>query len=96
METEAGQVVRPVYSEEWGDQLQADYDDYMGRLYDNIDAEEDDESVVDAAGEPFCGCHVCDRRASWTFLMVRIMTAYRDGVITLEEDSPPQATELLW
>ena len=95
-DTRTDPAVRPVYTEEWGDQLQADYEEYMGRLYDNIDAEVDDESIVDASGTFFCGCEACDRRASWTFLMVRIMTAYRDGVISLADDSPGPVTEPLW
>lgn len=77
---------RPIYPEMWADQLQADFDAYMGPLYENIDNEHDDENVVDVTGNYFCGCGDCERRAVWTFLMVRFIEAYRDGVITLEDD----------
>jgi len=88
MDDTIGPKVRPIYSVEWGDQLQADYDEYMGRLYEGVDAEEFDDSLVDASGEYFCGCSDCERRASWTFLMIRIMESYRDGAISLEVDPP--------
>jgi hypothetical protein len=81
--------VHPVYSDEWGAQLEADFDDYMERLYESVDADPSDDpadEVLDVTGNYFCGCSTCERRATWTWLMVRIMEAQRDGVITLEDD----------
>ena len=80
---------RPVYPEEWADKLQADFDAYMGPLYEAIDGDLMDDDIVDVTGNYFCGCSDCERRAAWTFLMVRFCEAYRDGVITLEEEVVP-------
>ena len=77
-------MIRPIYAEDWAVRLEADFDEYMERLYESLESDGDD-GMVDIAGEFFCGCSTCDRRATWTFLMVRFAEAYRDGIITLEE-----------
>jgi hypothetical protein len=81
-------AVRPIYPEDWALRLEADFDEYMSRLYESSEGDVSDDDAVDAAGLYYCGCSTCERRASWTFLMVRVMEAYRDGIIALEEDSP--------
>lgn len=70
-----------MYSEEWGDALQQDHDEYMESLYESVDTDGD---AVDATGALFCGCDVCERRASWSFLLERAIRAYRDGSLQLE------------
>jgi len=79
---------RPIYPEAWADQLQADFDAYMERLYEAVDddIQDMDDEILDVTGNYFCGCGDCERRAAWTFLMVRFVEAYRDGIITLEEE----------
>jgi len=78
-------AIRPTFEEGWGRQLEADFDEYMDRLYEYAESGSIDEDIVDASGIYFCGCPDCERRATWTFLMVRFIEAYRDGIITLEE-----------
>ena len=70
-----------LYSEEWGDALQRDHDEYMDALFGSLETE---EGMADITGEPFCGCFDCERRASWTFLLLRAVQAYRDGSLRLE------------
>lgn len=70
------------YSVEWGDALERDHDEYMGALYDSL---ETDEGMLDITGEPFCGCWDCERRASWSFLLIRALHSYREGSLRLED-----------
>lgn len=82
-------TVQPVYPEDWAVKLEADYDAYMEGLYEYVDADpydedHNEEGGIDASGIYFCGCSTCERRASWTWLMVKFVEGYRDGIITLE------------
>lgn len=77
------------YPEDWALQLEADFDEYMERLYESVDGdpmdEDHDDDVVDVTGNYFCGCSTCERRAAWTFLMIRTLQGYRDGVVEYEQ-----------
>jgi len=89
-------AVRVIYSEEWGQRLELDHDVYMERLYESVDSDyqdEHDEDVVDVTGNFYCGCSTCERRASWTFLMIRAAEAVRDGIMTLESDEAEAVTD---
>jgi hypothetical protein len=70
-----------VYDEDWGDGLQRGHDEYMDLLY----ASSEEEPIADITGEPFCGCDVCERRASWSYLLIHGIEAYREGSLKLED-----------
>ena len=71
-----------IYSEEWSLNLERAYDEYMGNLWEAID----DGYPIDETGQYFCGCEVCERRASWTYLFKHVILAYRDGSLQLEDE----------
>lgn len=86
----ADQTVRPIFPEDWAFRLEADYDAYMNRLYESVEGDPvEDSETLDASGTYFCGCSVCERRAAWTFLMIRFIEASREGLITLEKAEAP-------
>jgi hypothetical protein len=68
---------RAVWDPEWGRALEQDHDAYLERLEEGLDE-------LDATGFPFCGCGDCHRRASWGFLIVRVLEGNRDGLVELE------------
>jgi hypothetical protein len=87
-------TVRPVYPEDWALKLEADFDEYMDALYEQVDADpfdedHNDDSGIDVTGEYFCGCSVCHRRAEWTWLMIKVIQAHQDGIVTLEPVGDP-------
>ena len=77
------------YSEEWGVSLEAAYDEYMGGLWDTVDDDDplsDEAGHLDVTGTYFCGCEVCERRASWTWLLTRAVEGYEAGALKLVDD----------
>jgi hypothetical protein len=86
-----------VFSEAWAKEMEREYERYMERLYAHADRDlwdhdmPEDGDGLDVTGQPFCGCEVCDRRASWAFLMTWTLAAAAEGVAELEEVGGGQA-----
>jgi hypothetical protein len=81
-------VKRLEYSEEWGVSLETDHDEYMDNLWDTVDSDpaSDEAEHLDVTGTYFCGCPACERRASWTWLMIRTVEGYEAGALKLVDD----------
>lgn len=93
-----GNRKRVTYPEDWALQLEADFDEYMERLYESVDGdlqEDGDDDGVDVTGNFFCGCPTCERRAAWTFLMIRTLEGHRDGLVALEDVEPDDHLRLM-
>jgi hypothetical protein len=78
---------------EWAQDLQNSLDEYMGRLYDSVDAEEGTPEAEMAneteSGIPFCACNVCEGREILSFVAPRIIRGYLDkkiGFIEVDDD----------
>lgn len=82
-----------VIDREWASELQIDLQEYMMRLYESVDAEEDTPEynwgIETASGQPFCGCDVCQGREILSFLSGKIIEGYQTKKIELynEESS---------
>lgn len=75
---------------DWSLSLERDYEEYIARCEEMVDYDVDDERWGDPdtdtlSGEPFCGCSTCYTREQLFFLVPRIIEAYKQGKITIEE-----------
>lgn len=70
---------------EWSQKIEEDYDSYMWNCESAVDGEEPDDFTT-LSGEPFCGCGTCYTREQLFFLIPRIIKAYKEGKIALEDD----------
>jgi len=75
-----------IEDEEWAKDLEFEYEQYMGRLAYSIDADDTEEIIESLSGEPYCGCSTCDVREQLFFLVPRIIKAYKEGQVVLNED----------
>jgi hypothetical protein len=71
--------------ENWAKQLETEYEEYIWDCESSIDGEESEE-FTSLSGEPFCGCTTCYTREQLFFLTPRIIKAYKEGKITLNEE----------
>ena len=67
---------------EWAENLVKDFDQYMNQCMESVDSEEEFETET---GELYCGCMECYHRETISFLVPRIIDAYKAGI--LEEES---------
>jgi hypothetical protein len=74
-----------VEDEGWAKDLETKYEDYMWNCESAIDGEEPDNFVT-LSKEPFCGCSTCYTREQLFFLVPKIIQAYKEGKITLNEE----------
>jgi hypothetical protein len=75
---------------EWSMQLESEYEEYIWDCEEHIDYDPDDERLdtqpnPTLSGEPFCGCQTCYTREQLFFLVPRIIKAYKEGKISIEE-----------
>lgn len=70
---------------EWAEKLQRNLEEYMGELYDSVDAAEGTPEAEKAneteSGIPFCGCNVCEGREILSFIAPRVIRGYLDKKI---------------
>jgi hypothetical protein len=71
--------------EDWSKNLETEYEEYIWDCESSIDGEES-EDFEPLSGEPFCGCTTCYTREQLFFLVPRIIKAYKEGKITLNEE----------
>ena len=72
--------------DEWSKNLETAYEEYMWNCESMVDGEEPDEFTETLSVEPFCGCSTCYTREQLFFLVPRIIKAYKEGKITLNEE----------
>jgi hypothetical protein len=72
--------------DEWSKNLETQYEEYMWNCESMVDGEEPDDFTATLSGEPFCGCSTCYTREQLFFLVPRIIKAYKEGKITLNEE----------
>lgn len=80
-----------IEDQDWSKQLEDDYEEYIWSCESHIDYDPDDERLdiepePTLSGEPFCGCNTCYTREQLFFLVPRIIKAYKEGKITLNEE----------
>jgi hypothetical protein len=68
---------------QWARTLEISYEEYIWKCEELID---DDSDFVPLSGEPFCGCGTCYSREQLFFLVPKIIKAYKEGKITLNEE----------
>jgi hypothetical protein len=69
----------------WAEQLERDFEEYIW----NCESQLEDDPEIDfetLSGEPFDGCTTCYTREQLFFLTPRIIRAYKEGKITLNEE----------
>lgn len=72
---------------EWARQLESDFQDYVWSCETSLDYEEDEDVEFETlSGEIFCGCQTCFTREQLFFLVPKIIKAYKNGQITLNEE----------
>jgi hypothetical protein len=71
---------------EWARNLQHEFEDYMSMCWESVDGdfEEETEPFETLSGQAFCGCNVCEYREILTFLIPRIVYAYKEGLLDEE------------
>jgi hypothetical protein len=67
---------------DWAKKLVQDLDEYVGNCMESVDSEEDYETVT---GQFYCGYLECYHRETISFLIPKIIEAYKAGI--LEEES---------
>jgi len=67
---------------DWVTKLVQDLDEYVGNCMESVDSEEDYETF---SGQFYCGCLECYHRETISFLIPKIIDAYKAGI--LEEES---------
>lgn len=71
---------------EWAKKLHSDFEQYMGQCW-NLAYDEDEatsEGFETLSGQPYCGCGDCEVREIFTFLIPRIIEAYKAGILVEE------------
>jgi hypothetical protein len=74
-----------IEDEEWSKDLEEKFEEYIWNCESLIDGEEPEEFTT-LSGEPFDGCTTCYTREQLFFLVPRIIKAYKEGKITLNEE----------
>ena len=81
---------------DWATELQKGLEEYMGGLYESVDAEEGtpefEKGVDTESGIPFCACTVCEGREILSFLAPRIVKGSIDGKLGFTEVDPETFT----
>lgn len=77
-----------IEDQEWAKTLESDFQDYVWACEESLDYEETEEGEAfeTLSGEVFCGCQTCFTREQLFFLVPKIIRAYKDGQITLNEE----------
>lgn len=77
-----------IEDQEWAKQLESDFEDYIWSCEASLDNEEDEEGnpYETLSGEVFCGCQTCYVREQLFFLVPKIIHAYKNGQVTLNEE----------
>lgn len=73
---------------EWAAKLTSDFEDYIWDCEGSVDFDPENEGpeFETLSGEPFCGCSICFTREQLFFLVPKIIKAYKNGQITLNEE----------
>jgi hypothetical protein len=82
---------------EWFQDLQDDLEEYMGSLYESVNAEKGipEASPPTASGLPFCSCNVCEGREIVSFIAPRVVKGYLDGKLGYFDASEEEVVEYL-
>ena len=82
---------------EWAQDLQNGLEEYMGKLYESVDAEEGtpEADPFTESGIPFCACNVCESREILSFVAPRVIKGYLDGKIGYFDASEEEVVEYL-
>jgi len=82
---------------EWAQDLQNGLEEYMGKLYESVDAEEGtpEADPFTESGIPFCACNVCESREILSFVAPRVIKGYLDGKIGYFDSDEEQVVEYL-
>lgn len=79
---------------QWAVELQKGLEEYMGGLYESVDAEEGTPEAEKAneteSGIPFCACNVCEGREILSFVAPRVIKGYLDNKIGFVEVDPEE------
>lgn len=81
----------------WAQDLQNGLEEYMGTLYDSVDAEEGtpEADPFTESGIPFCACNVCESREILSFVAPRVIKGYIDGKIGYYDAEESEVIEYL-
>ena len=81
----------------WAQDLQNGLEEYMGTLYDSVDAEEGtpEADPFTESGIPFCACNVCESREILSFIAPRVIKGYIDGKIGYYDAEESEVIEYL-
>ena len=81
----------------WAQDLQNGLEEYMGTLYDSVDAEEGtpEADPFTESGIPFCACNVCESREILSFVAPRVIRGYIDGKIGYFDAEESEIVEYL-
>lgn len=81
----------------WAQDLQNGLEEYMGTLYDSVDAEEGtpEADPFTESGIPFCACNVCESREILSFVAPRVIKGYLDGKIGYFDATEAEVVEYL-
>jgi len=82
---------------EWAQDLQNGLEEYMGKLYESVDAEEGtpEADPFTESGIPFCACNVCESREILSFIAPRVIKGYIDGKIGYFDATEEEVVEYL-
>jgi hypothetical protein len=82
---------------EWAQDLQNGLEEYMGKLYDSVDAEEGtpEADPFTESGLPFCACNVCESREILSYIAPRVIKGYLDKKIGFFDAKDSEVVEYL-
>jgi hypothetical protein len=79
--------MRYVHDDEaWAKKLEEDFEEYIYTCMDSVDADPESDQFETVSGQPYCGCSTCYNREIIMWLTPRIIDAYKEGILT-EEDN---------
>jgi hypothetical protein len=67
----------------WAQELERGVEDYADALSENV--MEGDGEMITLSGEPYCGCSTCHYREVLFYVTPKIIQAYNEGKVNLEE-----------
>lgn len=82
---------------EWAQNLQNGLEEYMGKLYESVDAEKGtpEADPFTESGIPFCACNVCESREILSFIAPRVIKGYLDEKIGYFDATEEEVVEYL-
>lgn len=82
---------------EWAQELQNGLEEYMGTLYESVDAEEGtpEADPFTESGLPFCACNVCESREILSYVAPRVIKGYLDKKIGYFDASEEEIVDYL-